>query len=75
MLDYVNLHLIQQPYGDYYSEWRAMHELHRQGLIRPIGVANSHTDRLVDLIDHNEITPAVSQVEFTPSSSGQPTRS
>jgi 2,5-diketo-D-gluconate reductase A len=65
-LDYVDLYLIHQPYGDYYSEWRAMQEIHRQGLARAIGVANFYADRLVDLIDHNEITPAVNQVECHP---------
>jgi 2,5-diketo-D-gluconate reductase A len=65
-LDYVDLYLIHQPYGDYYSEWRAMQEIHRQGLARAIGVANFYPDRLVDLIDHNEITPAVNQVECHP---------
>jgi 2,5-diketo-D-gluconate reductase A len=65
-LDYVDLYLIHQPYGDYYSEWRAMQELHQQGLSRAIGVANFHSDRLVDLIDHNEVTPAVNQIETHP---------
>jgi 2,5-diketo-D-gluconate reductase A len=65
-LDYVDLYLIHQPYGDYYSEWRAMQEIHRQGGARAIGVANFYPDRLVDLIDHNEITPAVDQVECHP---------
>ena len=65
-LDYVDLYLIHQPYGDYYSVWRAMQEIQRQGLARAIGVANFYPDRLVDLIDHNEITPAVNQVECHP---------
>jgi 2,5-diketo-D-gluconate reductase A len=62
-LDYLDLYLIHQPYGDYYSEWRAMQELHREGRIRAIGVSNFHSDRLIDLILHNEITPAVNQIE------------
>jgi 2,5-diketo-D-gluconate reductase A len=65
-LDYLDLYLIHQPLGDYYSEWRAMQELHREGRIRAIGVANFHADRLVDLIDHNEIVPAVNQIETHP---------
>jgi 2,5-diketo-D-gluconate reductase A len=40
-----------------------MQDLHREGRIRAIGVSNSHSDRLVDLIQHNEITPAVNQIE------------
>ena len=65
-LDHLDLYLIHQPYGDYYSSWRAMQELHRQGVIKAIGVSNFHPDRLVDLIDHNEITPAVNQIETHP---------
>jgi 2,5-diketo-D-gluconate reductase A len=65
-VDRVDLYLIHQPFGDYYSEWRAMQELHREGLSRAIGVANFYPDRLVDLIDHNEVTPAVNQIETHP---------
>ncbi|NYE95898.1 2,5-diketo-D-gluconate reductase A [Psychromicrobium silvestre] len=65
-LDYLDLYLIHQPLGDYYSEWRAMQELHQEGLIRAIGVSNFHPDRLVDLINHNQIVPAVNQVETHP---------
>ena len=65
-LDAVDLYLIHQPYGDCYSEWRAMQGLYREGLVRAIGVANFHLDRLVDLIDHNEVTPAVDQIETHP---------
>ncbi|MGY0498500.1 aldo/keto reductase [Nocardia sp. FBN12] len=65
-LDYLDLYLIHQPFGDYYSEWRAMEALHKKGLARAIGVSNFYPDRLVDLIDHNEITPAVNQIETHP---------
>jgi 2,5-diketo-D-gluconate reductase A len=65
-LDYVDLYLIHQPLGDYYSAWRAMQELNRDGAAKAIGVANFYPDRLVDLIDHNEITPAVNQIETHP---------
>ena len=40
-LDYVDLYLIHQPLGDYYAAWRAMQELHREGLAKAIGVSNS----------------------------------
>jgi 2,5-diketo-D-gluconate reductase A len=65
-LDYLDLYLIHQPYGDVYGEWRAMQELHKDGRIRAIGVSNFHPDRLIDLIVHNEITPAINQVETHP---------
>ena len=65
-LDHVDLYLIHQPFGDYYSEWRAMQDLHREGRIRAIGVSNFAADRLVDLVLNNEVTPAVNQVETNP---------
>ncbi|MEU4345861.1 aldo/keto reductase [Streptomyces sp. NPDC023838] len=65
-LDHLDLYLIHQPYGDVYGSWRAMESLHREGLVRAIGVSNFYPDRLVDLIDHNEVTPAVNQVETHP---------
>ena len=65
-LDYLDLYLIHQPFGDVYSSWRAMQELHREGLIKAIGVSNFYPDRLIDLLDHNEIAPAVNQVETHP---------
>src|SRR5215210_569716 len=65
-LDHVDLYLIHQPFGDYYGSWRAMEQLNREGLVRAIGVSNFYPDRLVDLIEHNEITPAVNQVECHP---------
>jgi diketogulonate reductase-like aldo/keto reductase len=65
-VDYVDLYLIHQPFGDVYGSWRAMEELYREGKIRAIGVSNFYPDRLVDLISHNEVVPAVNQVETHP---------
>ncbi len=65
-VDYLDLYLIHQPFGDLYGSWRAMEELYAQGKIRAIGVSNFQMDRLIDLIDHNEVTPAVNQVETHP---------
>jgi 2,5-diketo-D-gluconate reductase A len=65
-LDYVDLFLIHQPYGDVYGEWRAMEELYQQGKIRAIGVSNFQPDRIMDLMIHNKITPAVNQIEVNP---------
>ena len=65
-LDYVDLYLIHQPFGDYYAEWRAMQQIHRQGRARAIGVSNFAPDQLVDLIINNEIVPAVNQIETHP---------
>lgn len=65
-LDYLDLYLIHQPYGDVYGEWRAMQELYKEGRVRAIGVSNFQPDRLIDLITHNEIVPAVNQIETHP---------
>jgi diketogulonate reductase-like aldo/keto reductase len=65
-LDYLDLYLIHQPMGDVYGEWRAMEEIYKSGRIRAIGVSNFQPDRLIDLIIHNEIVPAVNQVETHP---------
>jgi 2,5-diketo-D-gluconate reductase A len=65
-LEYLDLYLIHQPFGDCYGSWRAMEALHDQGRIRAIGVSNFYPDRLVDLIDHNKIAPMVNQIETHP---------
>jgi 2,5-diketo-D-gluconate reductase A len=65
-LDYLELYLIHQPLGDVYGSWRAMQDLNREGRVRAIGVANFHSDRLVDLVEHNDVTPAVNQIETHP---------
>lgn len=65
-MDYVDLYLIHQPYGDVHGAWRAMEELYEAGKIRAIGVSNFAPDRLADLMAFNKIIPAVNQVEVNP---------
>lgn len=65
-LDYLDLYLMHQPYGDVYRQWRAMEGLHLQDRVRAIGVANFYPDRLLDLVINNEVTPAVNQIETHP---------
>ncbi len=62
-LDYLDLMLIHWPFGDVYGAWRDLEALYKEGLLRAIGVSNFSPDRLVDLINYNEVTPAVNQVE------------
>lgn len=64
--DYLDLFLMHQPFGDVYGTWRAMEDLYKEGKVRAIGVSNFHPDRLIDLIVHNEIVPAVNQIETHP---------
>jgi diketogulonate reductase-like aldo/keto reductase len=65
-LDYLDLYLIHQPYGDIYGSWRAMEELYKAGKVKAIGVSNFQPDRVMDLITFNEIVPAVNQIETHP---------
>lgn len=65
-LDYLDLYLIHQPYGDVHGSWRALEELYQAGRIRAIGVSNFHPDRVMDLIVHNQVVPAVNQIETHP---------
>jgi len=65
-LDYLDLYLIHQPFGDVYGSWRAMEGLYREGRVRAIGVSNFPPDRILDLIIHNEVIPAVNQIETHP---------
>ena len=65
-LDYLDLYLIHQPFGDVYGSWRAMEKLYRAGKIRAIGVSNFLPDRIQDFVLNQEITPAVNQIETHP---------
>ena len=65
-LDYIDLYLIHQPFGDVHGSWRALEELYKAGKGRAIGVSNFQPDRVMDIIMFNEIVPAVNQVETHP---------
>ena len=60
---YLDLVLLHWPFGNYYKAWRELEMLHKEGKIRSIGVSNFEPDRLIDLIEFNEIVPAVNQIE------------
>ncbi len=61
--DYIDLLLIHQPFNDYYGTYRAMEEAYKAGKVRAVGVSNFYPDRLIDLCQFAEVTPAVNQVE------------
>lgn len=65
-VDYLDLYLIHQPFGDVHGSWRAMEDAVRAGKLRSIGVSNFHPDRLMDIKAFNEIAPAVNQIEVNP---------
>lgn len=62
-VDYIDLLLIHQPFGDYYGTYRAMEDAYKEGKLRAIGVSNFFGDRLIDLCHNVEVIPAVNQVE------------
>jgi 2,5-diketo-D-gluconate reductase A len=65
-LDYLDIYLIHQPYGDVHCSWRAMEELYKSGKVKAIGVSNFQPDRIMDIITFNEVVPAVNQIETHP---------
>jgi diketogulonate reductase-like aldo/keto reductase len=65
-LDYLDLYLIHQPFGDVHGSWRAMEELYKNGKVRAIGISNFQPDRVMDIITFNEVVPAINQVETHP---------
>lgn len=65
-LDYLDLYLIHQPYHDVHGAWRAMEEMHASGTLRAIGTSNFHPDRVMDLLAHHRVPPAVNQIETHP---------
>lgn len=65
-LDYLDLYLLHQPYGDVYGAWRALEELNADGTLKAIGVSNFYEDRVVDFVLHNKVSPAVNQIEVNP---------
>jgi diketogulonate reductase-like aldo/keto reductase len=65
-IEYLDLYLIHQPYGDVHGSWRAMVELYKAGKVKAIGVSNFQPDRMMDMIMFNEVVPAVNQIETHP---------
>ena len=65
-LDYLDLYLIHQPYGDVHGAWRAMEELYAAGKVKAIGISNFYPDRVMDIIVHNKVVPAINQIETHP---------
>lgn len=62
-MDYIDLMLIHQPFGDYYGTYRAMERAYKEGKLKAIGVSNFYPDRFIDIANFVEIPPMVNQVE------------
>jgi 2,5-diketo-D-gluconate reductase A len=65
-LDYIDLYLLHQPFGNYYAAWSVLEKLYQEGLVKAIGVCNFTPERLVDLCLNSEIHPMLNQVELHP---------
>ena len=65
-LDYIDLYLIHQPYGDVVGAWRAMEEAKAAGKIRSIGVSNMTPKIWNNFIPQFKTMPSVNQVEYNP---------
>lgn len=65
-MDYLDLYLIHQPYGDTMGAWRAMEEAYEAGKLKAIGVSNFYSDQVKNLELFTEIKPAVNQLEINP---------
>lgn len=65
-LDYMDLYLLHQPYGDTYGAWRALEEAQKEGKIKSIGVSNFYADQLKNLELMSNVKPAINQIEFSP---------
>src|SRR5699024_5939587 len=65
-LDYLDLYLLHQPYGDTMGAWRALEEAHQAGKIRAIGVSNFYADQLKNLELTMTVKPVINQIEVNP---------
>lgn len=65
-LDYLDLYLIHQPYGDIYGAWRALVALQKSGKLRAIGISNFKSAKMIEFVGLNEVKPQINQIEVNP---------
>lgn len=70
-LDYLDLHLIHQPYSDVFGAWKAISEAKEAGLIRAIGVSNFSPAQITNLAEFTGVKPEVNQIEVNPFNQNQ----
>ncbi|WP_028518850.1 aldo/keto reductase [Ruminococcus flavefaciens] len=62
-VEYIDMVLLHWPFGNVYAAWRVLEEYYKAGKIKAIGVSNMEADRFIDLINFNEVKPALNQIE------------
>ncbi|RPA62457.1 aldo/keto reductase [Aerococcus agrisoli] len=65
-LDYLDLYLIHQPYGDSYGAWRALTSAQKSGKLRAIGVSNFSSAKMIEFASLNDVKPQINQIEVNP---------
>lgn len=65
-LDYLDLYLVHQPFGDVFGAWRGLESMYDEGKLRAIGISNFNTVQTYDLHFNARIKPMVSQIETHP---------
>lgn len=65
-LDYLDLVLLHQPFGDVFGSYKALVDLQKEGKIRAIGVSNFNELRLADIISFQDTVPQINQIEINP---------
>ena len=65
-LDYLDMYMLHQPYGDVYGAWKAMVELYNEGKIKALGVANFSIGKFTEFAEIVDVKPHVNQIELHP---------
>lgn len=65
-LDYLDLYLIHQPYGDIYGAWRALVKAQKNGKVRAIGISNFKSAKMIEFVGLNDVKPQINQIEINP---------
>ena len=65
-LDYLDMLMLHQPYGDVYGAWKAMVELYNEGKVKALGVANFSIGKFTEFAEIVDVKPHVNQIELHP---------
>jgi len=65
-LEYIDLYLLHQPYGDVFGAWRGLEAMYDAGKVKAIGISNFNTVQTYDIHYNARIKPMVNQIETHP---------